>query len=78
MQKFTDVNELVNSLKPDYPVYCIRPDSIKNARKAYNETSSINAKDLKDVEDQAIEKLILMQEQKINVYQIFVLFKKHW
>ena len=29
MRKFTDVNELVNTLKPDYPVYCIRPDSIK-------------------------------------------------
>jgi len=31
MQKFKDVNELVNTLKPDYPVYCIRPDSIKTA-----------------------------------------------
>jgi ornithine decarboxylase len=29
MQKFTDVNKLVNTLKPDYPVYCIRPESIK-------------------------------------------------
>jgi len=29
MQKFEDVNKLVNSLKPDYPVYCIRPESIK-------------------------------------------------
>ena len=29
MRKFTDVNELVNSLRPDYPVYCIRPDSLK-------------------------------------------------
>jgi ornithine decarboxylase len=29
MRKFTDVNELVNKLKPDYPVYCIRPNSIK-------------------------------------------------
>ena len=29
MRKFTDVNELVNTLKPDYPVYCIRPESIK-------------------------------------------------
>ncbi len=29
MQKFKDVNELVNKLKPDYPVYCIRPESIK-------------------------------------------------
>ena len=31
MQKFKDVNELVNKLKPDYPVYCIRPDSIKTS-----------------------------------------------
>jgi len=29
MRKFTDVNDLVNTLKPDYPVYCIRPESIK-------------------------------------------------
>jgi len=28
MRKFTDVNKLVNTLKPDYPVYCIRPKSI--------------------------------------------------
>ena len=31
MQKFTDVNELVNTLKPDFPVYCIRPESIKTS-----------------------------------------------
>jgi len=31
MRKFTDVNELVNTLRPDYPVYCIRPDSIKTS-----------------------------------------------
>jgi len=31
MRKFKDVNELVNSLKPDYPVYCIRPESIKTS-----------------------------------------------
>jgi len=29
MRKFKDVTELVNELKPDYPVYCIRPESIK-------------------------------------------------
>ena len=29
MQKFKDVNELVSTLNPDYPVYCIRPESIK-------------------------------------------------
>jgi ornithine decarboxylase len=31
MQKFKDVNELVSKLKPDYPVYCIRPESIKTS-----------------------------------------------
>ena len=31
MQKFKDVNELVNTLKPDYPVYCIRPESLKTS-----------------------------------------------
>ena len=31
MRKFKDVNELVNTIKPDYPVYCIRPESIKTS-----------------------------------------------
>jgi ornithine decarboxylase len=31
MQKFTDVNELVNSLRPNSPVYCIRPESLKTS-----------------------------------------------
>ncbi len=31
MQKFKDVNDLVNTLKPDYPVYCIRPEAIKTS-----------------------------------------------
>ncbi len=31
MRKFKDVNELVNTLKPDCPVYCIRPESIKTS-----------------------------------------------
>ena len=31
MRKFKNVNELVNTLKPDYPVYCIRPESIKKS-----------------------------------------------
>ena len=35
MRKFKDVNELVNALKPDYPVYCIRPDSIKRSTKFF-------------------------------------------
>ena len=31
MRKFQNVNELVNTLKPDNPVYCIRPKSIKTS-----------------------------------------------
>ena len=31
MRKFKTVNELVNTLKPDYPVYCIRPEEIKKS-----------------------------------------------
>ena len=31
MRKFDNVNELVNTLKPDNPVYCIRPKSIKKS-----------------------------------------------
>ncbi len=37
MRKFKDVNELVNELKPDYPVYCIRPDSIKKSTKFFRD-----------------------------------------
>ena len=31
MRKFKDVNELVNKLKPDFPVYCIRPESVQKS-----------------------------------------------
>tara|TARA_Y100001970_G_scaffold288695_1_gene416722 strand:- start:1327 stop:2505 length:1179 start_codon:yes stop_codon:yes gene_type:complete len=31
MRKFGSVNELVSTLKPDHPVYCIRPKSIKKS-----------------------------------------------
>ena len=37
MRKFTDVNELINALKPDYPVYCIRPESIKKSTKFFKD-----------------------------------------
>ena len=37
MRKFKDVNKLVNALKPDYPVYCIRPDSIKKSTKFFKD-----------------------------------------
>ena len=31
MRKFKSVNELVNTLKPDQPVYCIRKEEIKKS-----------------------------------------------
>ena len=31
MRKFKNVNELVNTLKPNNPVYCIRPEAIKTS-----------------------------------------------
>ena len=37
MRKFKSVNELVNTLKPDYPVYCIRPDEIKKSVNFFKE-----------------------------------------
>ena len=37
MQKFKSVEELVNQLKPEQPVYCIRRDSIKTASKFFRE-----------------------------------------
>ena len=31
MQKFNSVDELVNTVQPVDPIYCIRPNSIKSA-----------------------------------------------
>ena len=40
MRKFKNVDELVNELKPDYPVYCIRPNSIKKSTKFFRDNFS--------------------------------------
>jgi ornithine decarboxylase len=37
MRKFKSVNELVSSLKPDYPVYCIRTEQIKKSVNFFKE-----------------------------------------
>ena len=37
MRKFKSVNELVNSLKPDYPVYCLRLEEIKKSTAFFKE-----------------------------------------
>ena len=56
MRKFKDVNELVNELKPDYPVYCIRPDSIKKSTKFF--TDNFSGKILYAVKTNPNEKVI--------------------
>ena len=38
MKKFSNVNELVNTLKPVNPIYCIRPDTIKNSVKVFKDS----------------------------------------
>ena len=65
MRKFKDVNELVNSLKPDYPVYCIRPESIKTSTQFFKNNfpgkvlyavkTNPNKKVLKHIIDNGIE-----------------------
>ena len=37
MGKFKTVNELVNLLKPDHPVYCIRPNEIRKSVNFFKE-----------------------------------------
>ncbi len=37
MRKFKTVNELVNTLKPEYPVYCLRLNEIKKSVKFFKE-----------------------------------------
>ena len=65
MRKFTDVNELVNTLKPDYPVYCIRSESIKTSTQFFKNNfpgkvlyavkTNPNEKVLKHIVDNGIE-----------------------
>ena len=37
MRKFKSVNELVNLLKPDQPVYCIRTEEIRKSTKFFKD-----------------------------------------
>ena len=40
MQKFKTVDDLVNQLKPEQPIYCIRKKSIKLASKFFKKKIS--------------------------------------
>ncbi len=56
MRKFKDVNELVNELKPDYPVYCIRTESIRKSTKFFK--NNFNGKILYAVKTNPNEKVV--------------------
>jgi ornithine decarboxylase len=36
MQKFKSVEQIINQLKPEKPIYCIRKNSIRSAVKYFN------------------------------------------
>ncbi len=65
MRKFNSVNELVNTLRPEYPVYCVRLQSIKTSieffkknfsgRILYAVKTNPNEKILKSIIDNGIE-----------------------
>ena len=65
MRKFNNVSELVNTLKPEYPVYCVRLQSIKTSVKFFKKNFSgrilyavktnPNEKILKSIVDNGIE-----------------------
>ena len=56
MQKFSNVNELVNTLQPENPVYCIRPNSVKKSVEFFK--NNFPGKVLYDVKTNPDEKII--------------------
>ena len=64
MRKFKSVNELVNTLKPDYPVYCIRTEEIKKSVNFFKE--HFPGKILYAVKTNPHEKVIKKNPNHIN------------
>ena len=77
MKKFSNVNELVNTLKPVNPVYCIRPDTIKNSIKLFKDKfpgkilyavkTNPNEKILKYIVESGIEKFDVASINEIKL-----------
>ena len=44
MQKFKTVDELINQLKPEKPIYCIRKKSIKLASRFFKKKSILQSR----------------------------------
>jgi hypothetical protein len=40
MQKFKSVEQIINQLKPEKPIYCIRKNSIRSAGKIFQQKFS--------------------------------------
>ena len=74
MRKFGSVNELVNTLKPEYPVYCIRPSSIKKSVEFFK--SNFPGKVLYAVKTNPNEKVIKIINSGNNIDRIIESAKK--
>ena len=80
MQKFKNVNELVNTLRPEYPVYCIRPESIKTSTEFFKKNfpgkilyavkTNPNEKVLKTIISNKIKDFDVASIKEINLIQI--------
>ena len=77
MQKFNSVDELVNSIRPVDPVYCIRPNSIKSAcswfksnfpgKILYAIKTNPNEKVIKNIVDSGIERFDVASINEIKL-----------
>ena len=69
MQKFKSVDELVNTVRPIDPIYCIRPNSIKSACNWFK--SNFPGKILYAVKTNPNQKVIkLISESGINRFDV--------
>ena len=73
MRKFDAVTELVNTLKPENPVYCFRPNSIKKSVEFFKNNLLIlssTAMNLKNLSDNLKDQLIKESEEKLSTVQV--------
>ena len=88
MRKFKSVSELVNLLKPDYPVYCIRTQEIKKSIKFFKDNfpgkvlyavkTNPNEKVIKQIISNNIQNFDVASLNEIKLIKIFFtkFFKK--
>ena len=83
MQKFKSVEELVNQLKPEKPVYCIRKNSIKSAVKfflnkfpgkiLYAVKTNPHPEVIKTIIESELSNLMLLQLRKLKILELLAI-----